>query len=643
MGNQLSENLPRSDRPTIVLVDDSPDVRALIGMQLRLSESFEVLGEGGNGLDAAALANRHRPDLMLLDVSMPVVDGLAALPQVLASSPETKVVMYSGFEEAGLAEETRARGAVAFVEKSVPFETLVATLLRAHGVAPAADEESSRPTRGDLDPILEDHLERFREIFEDATIGMATLTLSGRIVRANRSLEHLLGVPAGTLVGTAFSELAEVAAAEEALTRLEIGEPVVQVQHRMRGRGVHNFRSTLSPVVDEKNRPLYLFLQVQDVSAQVAAEVELRRTEARFRLLVEAVQDYAIFMLDPTGLISSWNTGAQRSKGYAADEIIGQHFRVFYPKDKQEARHPEYELGEAVEHGKYEEEGWRLRKDGSQFWAHVTITAVHDEDGELIGFAKVTRDTTERRAMLEHKEQAARELAEANARLEDANRQLAEVAEQQAQFFNITAHELRGPVSVLSGASSTLASQFARLGEEDRTTLQEVVTRSSEQLRTLLDDLLTAARLQGRRLELNLTEVDLSDLAAAVVTAMRQTGSNAAISLGGEPGLVLHADPTRVRQMLENLITNALLHGAPPVTVRMEKAGESAEIAITDAGGGVLPTMHDHLFERFATSSSTGTGLGLYLVRELARAHGGDATYRTSDQAFVLSLPLVSA
>jgi PAS domain S-box-containing protein len=632
-------------RPTIVIVDDSPDVRALIGMQLRLSDSFDVVGEGANGLDAAALANRHQPDLMLLDVSMPVVDGLAALPQVLGCSPDTRVVMYSGFEEAGLADTTRELGAFAFVEKSVPFETLAATLLRAYGSDPASHDPIGSPAeqddRPELDPVLEEHLERFREIFEDAAIGMATLTLSGRIVRANRSLEQLLQASARDLVGSAFSEIAEVEAAGEALARLDAGETVVQVRHQMRGRGDHYFRSTLSPVVDTKNRPLYLFLQVQDITAQVAAEAELRRTEARFRLLVEAVQDYAIFMLDPTGLISSWNAGAERSKGYAAEEIIGQHFRVFYPPDKREAQHPEFELAEALEHGKYEEEGWRLRKDGSRFWAHVTITAVHDADGELFGFAKVTQDITERLEMLQHKEQAAQELAEANEHLEEANRQLSEVAEQQAEFFNITAHELRGPVSVLSGASSTLASQFDKLDAEDRETLRQAVNRSSDQLRTLLDDLLTAARLQARRLELSFSAVDLSDLVGSVVEAM-SPADDALIKITGEAGVVLRADPTRLRQMLENLLANALGHGDPPVVVRIDRVAEDAEIAVTDAGGGVLPTMHGRLFERFATSSSTGTGLGLYLVRELARAHGGDATYRADDQAFVLSLPVAS-
>ncbi len=140
-----------------------------------------------------------------------------------------------------------------------------------------------------------------------------------------------------------------------------------------------------------------MFLQVQDVTAQRAAEDALRLSEERFRLLVEAVEEYAIFMLDPDGIIVSWNAGAQRSKGYRADEIIGQHFRTFYPRELQEARHPEYELERALIDGHYSEEGWRIRKDGSRFWAHVLITAVFDDAGQHLGFAKVTRDITANR------------------------------------------------------------------------------------------------------------------------------------------------------------------------------------------------------------------------------------------------------
>ncbi|HEX2895251.1 MAG TPA: PAS domain S-box protein [Marmoricola sp.] len=613
-------------RPTIVIVDDSSDVRTLVRTEVRLSGRFDVVGEGANGLDAVALASRHRPDLLLLDVSMPVVDGLAALPKVRDASPSTHVVMYSGFEEAGLASRAKELGAAAFVSKSAPFDVLLDALAAQVGREQIAGAGARRPPRQELDPVLSDHLERFREVFEDAAIGMATMTLAGRIVRANRSLGQLLDTPVEDLVGVALADLAEEPQAiGDALLGLDAGEPVVQVEHRMQGRGERTFWSTMSQVIDAHGRPLYVFLQVQDTSRQRSAEADLRRAEVPFRLLVEAVQDYAIYMLDPAGRISSWNAGAERSNGYTADEIIGQHFRVFYPSEQQARKHPEHELEEAVRHGTYDEEGWRVRKDGSQFWASVTITAVRDAEGELVGFAKVTRDTTERREMMQ--------------RLEEANRRLAEASARQADFFAVTAHELRAPIGVLSGATTTLVRNLDVLTDHDRSEITTAVVRSSAHLRRLLDDLLTAARVEADRLALEPAEVDLADHLHTTVGGLVQSHGAGVVDVAVEPGLHVRADPVRLTQIVGNLVTNALRHGRPPVRVSAAGRADEVEIAVRDAGGGVPEELQERLFERFVTGSPDGTGLGLFLVRELARAHGGDATYRVSDGTFLVSLP----
>src|SRR5262249_42623789 len=159
---------------------------------------------------------------------------------------------------------------------------------------------------------------------------------------------------------------------------------------------------------------------------------------------------------------TTWNRGAQRTKGWTADEIIGQHFRVFYPPEKQASRHPEHELELAMRDGVYQEEGWRVRKDGSRFWAHVTITKIDDEDGNHIGFDKVTRDHTERMMMLEQQGQYANALAEANTSLEQANAELAVAADEQARFLAVTAHELRSPVGVVSMSGKLLGENWEK-------------------------------------------------------------------------------------------------------------------------------------------------------------------------------------
>jgi PAS domain S-box-containing protein len=613
-----------ADPPTIVVVDDAPDVRMLLKTKLRLSGRLDVVGEGADGYDAVALAQQHRPSLMLLDVSMPGRDGLAALPLVLDASPATRVVMFSGFDETGLADLTRALGASEFIQKSVPLEELVERLVSIARPGVPAEKPGYDTLSPSLDSVLADHLERFREIFDDAAIGMATITLDGRIVRANRHLAQLLGEDAEALVGRPYADLAAGPEVNRALEQLRQTTSAVQVEHALASDPQRRFQVTATAVLDAMERPLYFFLQVQEVTSQRVAEERLRWTEQRFRLLVEAVQDYAIFMLDPDGRVASWNAGAQRSNGYAAEEIIGRHFRVFYPEGKQAARHPEHELAVARRDGRYEEEGWRIRKDGSQFWAHVTITAVRNDEGELVGYAKVTRDSTERRRML--------------SMLEDANERLQRSAEEQAEFLAVTAHELRSPVGVLAASATLMARHQEDLTPEERTELADGMHRNAGQLRRLLDDLLTASRAQSRTLDLRPVALVVDERLAGLVTALGSAEPGAEVVLEAPAGLVAHADPGRFDQMVDNLLVNALRHGQPPVTVSARAADEQVLVSVTDSGPGVSRKVLPRLFERYGTSSG-GTGLGLYIVRQLALAHDGDAWYDEDEKAFVISLP----
>ena len=618
--------------PTVVVVDDAADVRLLMKTRLRVSGSFKVVGEGADGAQAVALAEQHEPALMLLDVSMPGVDGLQALPEVLKVSPSTRVVMFSGFEEHGLAERARALGAADFIEKSVPVDALLARLLELLERPTAARRQSSGAVVSVDQEVLDEHLERFREVFEEAAIGMATMTLTGRVVRANRALASLVGVAADDLVGTFYGDLTdeEGRRVTEALEDIQSRSlDLAGLEHGLAGeRGGRSVRATLAPVRDSGGRPLYLFLQVQDITAERAALDELRESEERFRMLVEAVEDYAIFMLDPTGHIVSWNSGAQRSKLYTAEEIIGQHFRVFYPPEVAERGHPEYELEVALREGHYEEEGWRVRKDGSRFWANVLITAVFNKAGEHVGFAKVTRDTSERRRLEQDRETAVRALAAANEELELLNQRLREAADDQSQFLAVTAHELRTPIGVLGGSAEMLSKHWAELQDDERRDLLATMRSSTLRLRRLLQDLLTASRLQSSALEVQKTPVTISDVVADSLATVQSTHPDAQVSFVGDPALTVEGDRDRLAQAVDNLVTNALRHGMSPVTVDTEADDATVTILVSDSGAGVPAAMQPRLFERFATGQGRGgTGLGLFIVRELAHAHGGDAFY----------------
>jgi len=512
-----------SERATVVIVDDADDVRMLVRMQLDLSERYEVIGEGLSGVDAIELAAVHHPDVMILDLSMPGMDGWEALPRVLEKSPETSVVVLTGFDDPGLSERARGMGATALLRKSVSLESIAEDLtevLRVAGVRPSPRPEA--PER-----------ERDRE-------------------------------PAAQTTG-----------------------------EHAQGRRV--------------------------------AEEALRRSEQRFRLLVEAVKDYAIFMLDRDGHIISWNAGAQRLKGYRAEEILGRHFRNFYPPEKQAERHPEHELELALRDGVYEEEGWRVRKDGSLFWANVVITAVHDADGNHLGFAKVTRDVTDRRELLDR---------------------LSRVAEDRAQFLAVTAHELRSPIGVISGAADLLRSHWADLDETERNELLESMTSNAVRLRRLLDDLLTAARLEAGAVELDERTVELGPLIAEAASNVARGRSPGDVITNIGPGILVRGDAGRIGQAVDNLVSNALEHGGAPVELRAVREGGMVHIRVSDSGPGIHDDIAGRLFDRFATTRQRGgTGLGLFIVRQLARAQGGDAWYEPPDRSdtrrptFVLSLP----
>lgn len=619
--------------PSLVLVDDAADLRLLLRTRIDRSGRMTVVGEGGDGREAVELVERHRPDLLLLDVSMPDTDGLGALPALRAASPRTSIVMYSGFDEDGLAARARELGAAAYLRKSGTLGTLVDDLL----AVLAGREPAQHPVdAGAGEPLLEEHVARFREVFDDAAIGMATLTLAGRVVRANRSLARLTGRAEADLVGTDYDELVGArpsrSMAEALMQVVAAGEDAARLEHDLADRPGVRVDTTLAPVRDGRRTPLYLFLQAQDVSRQYAADQALRRSEQRFRLLVDAVRDYAIFMLDPDGRIASWNLGAERFKGYAADEIVGRHFRVFYPPELQEARHPEHELEVALRDGRYEEEGWRIRKDGSRFWAQVTLTAVHDEEGQHVGFAKVTRDVTERLL-------AAQQAARAAEALEAANHRLQQAADEQSQMIAVTAHELRGPVGILGMSAETLQRHGGELDESEREAILGGMVTSAAQLNRLLSDLLTTARLQAQSLDLRPVVIDLRRHLAVLADGLRKAHPQAVVLLDGDEDATILADPGRLTQAMDNLLTNALRHGRSPVRVDVRPRGALVDVVVSDAGGGVAPELQPRLFERFATGSRGGTGLGLHIVRELARAQGGDAAYDADAQAFVLSLP----
>lgn len=372
------------------------------------------------------------------------------------------------------------------------------------------------------------------------------------------------------------------------------------------------------------------------------ARARLEDSEERFRLLVESVRDYAIFMLDPTGHVVTWNLGAERLKGFRADEIIGKHFSIFYPRDDIEAKKPDMELEVASRIGRFEDEGWRIRKDGTRFWANVVITALWDRMGRLRGFAKVTRDFTERREA----EDTARRLA-----AETAQRRAAEEAVAiRDEFLSIAGHELKTPLTALLFHADSLSRNASTLPAADIAERASKILRNSRRLSRLIDELLDVSRIAAGRLALEREEVDLTALTGEMVgrtkDAAAQVGSRIHVEA---PGPVTGSwDPLRMEQVVENLLTNAVKYGrGGPIHVRLEKSDGMARLVVKDQGVGIALADQARIFERFERAVSSrhygGLGLGLWIVRQIVEAHGGKirvASKPSQGAEFTVELPL---
>ena len=367
---------------------------------------------------------------------------------------------------------------------------------------------------------------------------------------------------------------------------------------------------------------------------------QLSEERERFRLLVDGVKDYAIMMLDTEGRVVSWNTGAERIKGYRGDEVIGRHISLFYTPDAVESRHPDHELAIAREHGRYEEEGWRVRKDGSRFWANVVITAMHDDAGTLRGFAKVTRDMTDRRLVAEA-ERAAREAAE------HANRA-------KTLFLSGMSHELRTPLNAILGFTQLLELDGLRSDQQEA---MDQIRRAGEHLLGVVDELLDVARIEADQMTVSLEPVAVGAVIGESIELVRSLAAEHGIRIvtpsAPWAGLYTVADAQRLRQAITNLLSNAIKYNRPNGHARIEAGVRDDRVWITvaDTGAGIDPAALDQLFtpfERLSASGSTvgGTGLGLALSKRLVELMGGTLTVDTevgSGSEFCISLPLAEA
>lgn len=503
--------------------------------------------------------------------------------------------------------------------------------------------------------------ERFRLLVESVRdYAIFMLDPDGKVLTWNAGAERFKGYQASEIIGQHFSRFYPPEALARRLPQHELevaGATGVFEDEgwRVRKDGSLFWANVVITAVRNAEGTLLGFAKVtRDLTGRRNQEEALRRSEERFRLLVEGVSDYAIFMLDTNGRVATWNSGAQRIKGYSADEIIGHHFSDFYPADARESGWPDHELREAAEKGSFVDNGWRIRKDGTTFWANVTITALRDDAGQLVGYAKLTRDLTERKRVeaVELAGQQRDELLEAERSARMAAQRATLVKD---EFLATLSHELRTPLSAILGWTQLLLKGGAQGEPAKQQRAIEVIDRNARAQVQLIDDLLDLSRIMSGKIRLDLQQLSLPAVIEAAVESARPAADAKDIRLKAivdQVQATVNADGARLQQVVWNLLTNAIKFTprGGQVQVILQRVNSHLELIVSDTGIGIPPSFLPHVFDRFSQRDSSttrafgGLGLGLAIAKQLVELHGG--TIRVTSQGdglgstFFVELPL---
>jgi PAS domain S-box-containing protein len=447
---------------------------------------------------------------------------------------------------------------------------------------------------------------------------------AGTITSWNPSVERVLGYPAIEFVGLPFAALFTPEDVAQGVPARELAQAAAtgrsDDKRALVRKGGRLFRAdgVLTAIRDAAGTLLAFSKVMHDVTAAHEAAAALRESEERGRLLVESISDYAIFSLDPAGHVTSWTRVAERMCGYRADAIIGQHFRVFFTAEDRARGVPEQELQGAVATGRVESEGWRVRQDGSRFWANEVVAPIRGDAG-VRGFAKIIRDLTARQRDALEREHLLTQAQEAN-RLKD-------------EFLGMVSHELRTPLNAILGWAHVLETEDLHLDvARQRHALRAIARNAAVQVR-LVNDLLDVSRIISGKMRLQIGPTRLSAVVHAAVDAVQPAAQakGVEVRVTSDPAAEIAADADRLQQIVWNLLANAIKFtpsgGRVEVETRADPHGTS--LIVRDTGAGMAPEILPFVFDRFrqADSSPTrlygGIGLGLAIVRHLVELHGG--------------------
>ena len=467
--------------------------------------------------------------------------------------------------------------------------------------------------------------ERFRLLIESVRdYAIFMLDPAGYIVSWNPGAERLKLYTAEEIIGQHFSKFypqVDLEAGKPA-RELEIALAEGRVEDegwRIRKDGTRFWASVVITAVYDRNQKLTGFAKVtRDLTTRRAAEEKLRVSEEQFRLLVDRVEEYAIYLLDPNGTIMTWNHGAEKIKQFAASEIIGKHFACFYTAEDVAANRPQKNLDAAARLGHIRDQGLRVRKDGSTFLADVVITALLNDDGELRGFSKVTRDLTDQ---MRAREIEAEKIAavRANAAKDD--------------FLAKLSHELRTPLTPALAAASYMAENVRELPAKFSDDIH-LIRRNVQLEARLIDDLLDLTRISTGKIDLHPQSVDAHDVADDALKMVRSDVYRKKQTLSTDFAATDHqiwADPVRIEQVFWNLINNAVKFTPAGGEISIKTWNEDGHLrfVITDSGIGIAEEKQGKLFDAFEQGESGtsrqfgGLGLGLAICKNLVELHGG--------------------
>jgi PAS domain S-box-containing protein len=361
--------------------------------------------------------------------------------------------------------------------------------------------------------------------------------------------------------------------------------------------------------------------QLQSEHRKTLSELE------RYKMLVENVQDYAIFFMDPEGYIQTWNKGAEKNKGYTHDEIVGKHFSLFYSEQDNLDNKPARELEIAKRVGRVEDEDWRIRKDGSKFWANVVITALYDDEGTLQGFAKVTRNLTER------KENEDR-LKNANVILQEKQKELKRLNESKDDFISLASHQLRTPATAIKQLLGLIIEGFEGQVPENLLKIVQRTYDSNERQIAIVNSLLKVAQIDSGKVVLHLETTDLNEIVSSLVKqydgVIKGRGQTITLHLQDAP-VYGYIDEEYYRMAVENILDNASKYteDGGMLYISSSVVDDQVTITITDTGVGITPENIATLFEKFnripndLSHKVPGSGLGLYWAQKVIDLHHG--------------------